>query len=217
MSIYVVGSSGVTAEVDGTLFRALRVAIRPADYGNLGSYIASTSMILATTINAPLSCLGWFDATRLCIFRKAKISLAVSASAVSSNAYAYEMVIDRNGLSGSGTSVSGISDAFKLKSVMGTSQINEQLPILTGGLTPAGSTPDSQGVGNIVVSFATGATTVAISSNVIPLMELYDCDGVNGQPIVLANRECITLFNKLTTTRNRLLGLTYHWAEVASY
>ena len=49
MPIQLQGNGGVTAEVDGTVFRAQRATLRPIDYGSLGHYRSSVRFSLANT------------------------------------------------------------------------------------------------------------------------------------------------------------------------
>ena len=67
MAIQVHGQGGVVAEVDGTGFRALRVTLRPVEYGGLGAFAVATSHanIMAANLAANTEILQfrWMDSS----------------------------------------------------------------------------------------------------------------------------------------------------------
>src|SRR5262245_22680756 len=75
MGIQLQGNGGAIAEVDGTIFRALRTVCRPLDYGSLGVYgfsVVTGTLAAALAANAVVFSARWSDATRLAILLQLK-------------------------------------------------------------------------------------------------------------------------------------------------
>ena len=75
MGIQLIGNGGIVADVDGTVFRALRVINKPIDYSTLGIYgfsVVTGTLAAALAANAVVMSARWSDATRLGVIIKLK-------------------------------------------------------------------------------------------------------------------------------------------------
>ena len=224
MAIQIQGNGGTVADVDGTTFRALRVAIRPADYGTLGSYSLSAvtgTLAAAIAANSELCQFRWTDATRLGVVRRVSVSAGLNAAATAAALLSLEAVIARSftvaGTGGTALTITGNNG--KLRTSMGTTLLGELRVATTAALGAGTKTLDTQGVGLLAYSVLTGAITLVVSGTIVPLSNLYDSDNADGHPIVLAQNEGVIvrtgIIQPATMTWN--LGVTYRWAELTAY
>lgn len=224
MALQIQGNGGTVAEVDGTLFRALRVAVRPADYGSLGSYALSAvtgTLGAAIAANSELVQFRWTDATRLGVVRRVRVSAGMNVAATAAALLSLEAVIARAftvaGTGGTQLTITGNNG--KLRTSMGTTLLNEMRVATTAALGAGTKTLDTQGIGILAYGILTGAITVAISGVIVPITDLFDCDNADGHPVVLVANEGIVvrtgIIQPATMTWN--LGVTYRWAELSTY
>lgn len=224
MAIQIQGNGGTVAEVDGTTFRALRVAIRPADYGALGSYALSAvsgTIAAALGANSETTQFRWTDATRLAALRRIRISAGRNVAATAAALLSLEAVIARafTAAGTGGTALTITGNNAKLRTSMGTTLLAELRHITTAALGAGTKTLDTQGVGIVAYGVLTGAITVTPSGILLPLQDLYDCDNADGHPIILAQNEGVIIktgiINPAAMTWN--LGVTFRWSELAAY
>jgi hypothetical protein len=224
MAIQIQGNGGTIAEVDGTTFRALRVAIRPADYGSLGSYALSAvtgTIAAALAANSELVQWRWTDATRLGVVRRIRVSAGMNVAATAAALLSLEAVIARsftaNGTGGTALTITG--NNAKLRTSMGTTLLGEMRVATTAALGIGTKTLDTQGIGITAYSALTGAITTQVSGRLVPLEDLFDCDNGDGHPVVCAQNEGFIIksgiINPAAMTWN--LGVTTRWAELAAY
>lgn len=224
MAIQVQGNGGTVAEVDGTTFRALRVCLRPADYGSLGSYALSAvsgTIPAALAANSELAQFRWTDATRLAAVRRVRVSAGANVAATAAALLSLEAVIARSftaaGTGGTALTITGNNG--KLRTSMGTTLLGELRVASTAALGAGTKTLDTQGIGNVAYGVLTGAITVQVSGIIVPICDLYDCDNADGHPVILAQNEgiCVRsgIIGPAAMTWN--LGVTYRWSELAAY
>lgn len=224
MAIQIQGNGGTVAEVDGTTFRALRVAIRPADYGAFGSYgLSAVTGTLAAAIaaNSELAQFRWTDATRLGVIRRIRVSAGMNVAATAAALLSLEAVIARSfsaaGTGGTALTITGNNG--KLRTSMGTTLLGELRVASTAALGAGTKTLDTHGIGILAYGILTGAITVTPNGTIIPLSDLYDCDNADGHPVVLAQNEGVIIktgiIQPAAMTWN--LGVTYRWAELSAY
>ena len=82
MAIQVIGNGGTVAEVDGTIWRGLRVSPRPPEYGAGGYYRTAISAVTAAAPGAAanLVSLRWTSASLLMLLHSVYISINVSTA-----------------------------------------------------------------------------------------------------------------------------------------
>lgn len=213
------GVSGVDAEVDGTVFRALRVTSRPVDYGTLGHYRNSTTIALVATqaANGTVWSFRWSDATRLCIplfFRLACQQTAAATATIMPNFQAF--VARSFSVSDSaGTALTLTGNSFKKRTSMGTTLVADiRKSAVAAGLTVGTRTLDAD-------PFLELLTQQTITTpNQTTYQETADWSNAVDHPIVLAANEGIivrgpTVVFGAAGTAN--LQVTIGWAEVAAY
>jgi hypothetical protein len=222
MSIQIQGYGGVVAEVDGSVYRALRVTLRPVDYGSLGQYRCS---LLSGTMAAGLGAASqvfqvrWTSTPQLALIWGVSIDgLSGSATTFTAGFALFNLVVARSwtadGTGGSTATLTGNNQ--KLRTSMGTSLMGTIRIASTAALGAGTSTLDGQSEGQI--SFSIGTT-----ANVNYLLQtgLYGAssleDGGNPAPIVLAQNEGVVARATVPATGTWQFGMTVAWSEVASY
>jgi hypothetical protein len=224
MAIQIQGNGGTVAEVDGTTFRALRVAIRPADYGSLGSYAMSgvTGTLAASMgANADIMQWRWTHATNLGVIRRIRASAAMNVAASAATLLSLEAVIARSWtVDGSGgTTFTITGNNGKLRASMGTTLLGAMRMSTTAGIGIGTRTLDTQGIGIVAYSALTGAITVSVSGTLLPITDLFDCDNGDGHPVVLTQNEGVVVKTGVAHPAGMTwnAGITVRWAELASY
>ena len=218
MAIQIQGNGGVIADVDGTNFRALRVANRPVDYGALGIYSVSMStgvMAAGLAAGAEIWQLRWTDATRFCAVYSVEFDGAGSIAAFAAGATRADVVIARNwtadGSGGTAATLTGNNN--KLRSSMGSPLVGAVRIASTAALTAGTKTLDSQAVGAI----ARGATATA-GIEILPALHLFSAsDDSDNHPIVLAQNEGLVVRCTVPATGTWTGGVSSRWAELGAY
>lgn len=220
MAIQIQGSGGVVAEVDGTTFRALRVVVRPTDYGSLGSFAASHlsgTMAAGLAANAEIFQFRWSDATRLALIHGLSIDgLAGSATAFTAGFAKIDALIARawtvDGSGGTGITMTGNNQ--KLRTTMGASLVGAIRGSSTAALTAGTKTLDGAPVG--LSSFSIGT---AVSVNYQGRVTLYGDIGsaFHTHPVVLAQNEGMVARATVPATGTWQFGASITWSEVVAY
>ena len=191
MAIQVQGNGGIIAEVDGTTFRALRVTMRPIEYGSLGAYkISMTSGTMAAALAAASEIFQfrWPDATRFAVVARAAISAGMNVAATAAALIAFKLTAARAwSVAGSGgTRATLTGNNQKLRTSMGASLLNDVGIATTGALTAGTKTLDAQDLGAVSIGIGTGAITTAPNLPVCPLTELLNYGDMASHPLILA-------------------------------
>ena len=222
MAIQVQGNGGTVAEVDGTTYRALRVTVRPVDYGALGSYRAA---MVSGTMAAGLAGASdvfqarWTAASNLALVWGVQIDgMGGSATAFAAGFATFRLFISRNwtadGSGGNAVTLTG--NNAKLRTSMATSSMGSMRAASTAALTAGTKTNDAQPDGQITYTIGTVA-----SVNYLAQVGLFGSssleDGGNPAPIVLAQNEGVTVQATVPATGTWQFGVTMSWSEVASY
>jgi len=222
MSIQIQGFSGVVAEVDGTTYRALRVTIRPVDYGALGQYrlsLLTGTMAAGLAASSQIFQARWTSTPQLAIVWGLSMdgffggtSAFTAGFALFNLTIARVWTVDGSG----GTSATLTGNNQKLRTSMGTTLMGAIRIASTGALGAGTSTLDGQAEGQIAVSIGTVA-----SVNYFGQVGLYGAssleDGGNPAPIVLAQNEGIVVRASVPATGTWRTGVTMAWSEVAAY
>lgn len=225
MALQIQGNGGTVAEVDGTSYRALRVANRPLDAGSLGHYrvsMATGTIAAALAANAELFQFRWTDATRLCVVHKILISAGANVAATAAGLVTLEAAIARSwsaaGTGGTAATLTGNNQ--KTRTSMGTTLLGEARCATTAALGAGTKTLDTQGIGNLTFGIGTGAITVAADLSLFPKTDLLEMDANEPHPVVLAQNEGFVIRNGATAWPAAMtwgLGVSIVWAEVAAY
>jgi hypothetical protein len=225
MAIQLQGNSGTVAEVDGTSYRAMRVANRPLDVASLGHYrlsMASGTMAAALTANSELFQFRWTDATRLAVIHKVLISAGANVAATAAALITLEATVARSwtvaGTGGTAATITGNNQ--KVRTSMGTTLLGEARMATTTGLGAGTKTLDSQGIGNLSFGIGTGAITTTPNLTLFPKTDLLEMDANEPHPLVLAQNEGFVVKNGAVAWpagMTWVIGVSVIWAEIAAY
>lgn len=225
MGIQIQGNSGVIADVDGTTFRALRVAARPTDYGALGMYqihMASGAIAAGMAANGETFQARWTDATRFAVIQKIECTGVRATTAFAAGAIDISAAIARawsaDGSGGTAATLTGNNQ--KLRTTMGTTLFGAIRCASTAALTGGTKTVDAQNLGGITThsSGGTGSATPIIGSIYLPKTVLFEQDMADGEhPIVLVQNEGIVVRATVPATGVWNIGHTMKWAELTAF
>lgn len=218
MAIQITGNGGTVAEVDGTTFRALRIANRPVDYGALGFYglnLVTGVMAAALAANAEIFQARWTDATRFAAIYNIGCDGAGGIVAFAAGVTKFEAMIARgwsaDGAGGTAAVMTGNNN--KLRTSMGTSLFGSIRASSTAALTAGTKTLDTQGIGAVLSSVGVVAGDV-----VMPNVEIFSATSVcDNHPIVLATNEGVVVRATVPATGTWTGGVSMRWAEVTAY
>jgi hypothetical protein len=219
MPIQIQGNGGVTADVDGTTFRAQRATLRPTEYGAFGHYkvAATVPLVVTQAANGSLLSFRWGDATRLCVIQAIRLQCMQTAAATATIMPSFEVFVARSFSASDsvGTAITITGNNMKSRTSMGTTLVTDlRVSAVAAGLTVGTRTLDAQPV----MQMPTQQTITT------PNASLYatslEFDAASTHPIVLAQNEGIivrgpTVVFGAAGTANLLVNIT--WAEVATY
>jgi hypothetical protein len=218
MAIQLQGNAGTVAEVDGSVYRALRTTLRPIDYGSFGSFRLSGlsgTMAAGLTANSEVFQFRWTDATRLCIVTSVLWDgLSGSATAFTAGFAQVNMTVARSwSADGSGgTTLTPTGNAQKMRSSMATSLVGAARVSSTAALTAGTKTLDAQPIGQYSATIGTGTST-----QWIPQFDLHHCDPGGESPLILAASEGFVIRATVPATGTWQFGVTVCWTEVSAY
>jgi hypothetical protein len=222
MAIQIQGNIGVICEVDGTTYRALRVNIRPVDYGMLGSYRCS---LYSGTIAAGFSPYGdvwqcrWGVSPQLALIWGVSLSGLAGGTSAFTTGYCFAgltmqraWTVDGSG----GTTAVFTGNRQKLRASMASSLMTMRIAN-TSSLTRGTSTADSQGIGNFMCAVGTTPSFNYTNGQVNLYGSMSLEDGGNPAPVVLAQNEGIAFQVAVPGSGTWGIGVTALWSEVSSY
>jgi hypothetical protein len=225
VAIQIQGNSAIIAEVDGTLWRALRCTNRPIDYGSLGYYdiaVVSGAIAAGMAANGELFHMRWTDATRLMVLFKVLCSGMRATTAFAVGAIDVKGIIARgwsaDGSGGTAATMTGNNQ--KLRTSMGTSLIGTVRYPTTAALGAGTKTLDTQEIGMITThsSAGVGGATPIIGSIYLPIYDLFEQDVADCEhPIVFAQNEGFVARATVPATGVWNVGFKSKWAEVAAF
>ena len=218
MAIQIQGNGGTVAEVDGTVYRAMRATLRPIDYGALGAYRMSQlsgTMAAGLAGNSEIFQFRWTDATRLCVVTSVVFDgLSGSATAFAAGFGKVDMLVARSwsadGSGGSAATLTG--NNAKQRTSMGTTLLGASRIASTAALTAGTKTLDTQPIGQYSAAFGTGT-----SIQWIPQFDLFHIDPGGEAPLVLAQNEGFVVRATVPATGTWQFGVTVCWTEVTAY
>lgn len=224
MALQIQGNGGVVMEVDGTTFRAQRMAARPVDHGALGAYcIGMRSGIIAAALaaNAEVFQFRWSDATRFAVVRKIRVSAAVTTTFFAAGVPMQLDLLKATGWSAAGSGGTRATPAALLKrrTSMGSTLVAaSDIGIAsTAGLTAGTKTLETLALSSIV---AACPITASLNGAIIdPGTIMWQAEVGDGEhPLVLAQNEGFVITSvAVPATGTWTLGVTVDWAEVTAY
>lgn len=218
MAIQIQGNAGTVAEVDGSVYRAMRTTLRPIDYGSFGSFRLSGlsgTMAAGLTSNSEVFQFRWTDATRLCVVTSVLWDgLSGSATAFTAGFAKVDMLVARSwSADGSGgTTLTPTGNAQKMRTSMATSLVGGVRVASTAALTAGTKTLDANPIGQYSAAIGT-----ATSTQWMPQFDLHHIDPGGESPLILAANEGFVVRATVPGTGTWQFGVTVCWTEVSAY
>ena len=221
MSIQIQGNSGVIAEVDGTTYRALRVTLRPVDYGALGSYrtsLLSGNMAAGLTAASDVFQTRWSTDNYALIWGLQLDGMVSGGTGFTGGKTSFQAFVSRSWTAdGSGGTPAVLTgNNCKLRTSMATSSMGAIRISTTGALTAGTKTNDAQPIAQTTFALSTSNWTVLYGQS-----GLYGSSSLEGggnpAPVVLARNEGISVQATVPATGVWQFGFTLSWSEVATY
>lgn len=230
MGIQIVGLTGVVAEVDGVVFRALRVTNRPMDYGPYGSYRFS---VVSGTLAAALAASGvvfsarWGDPTRFAVITSLRARfqpLTPFTAATLTDHSSFDAVVGRTFTAPhtGGTALTLTGNSMKMRAAMAPTLFSDIRMATTAALGGGTVTPDPHPFAQSLrkgnrVNPATGT-----EETIQPVTDGMNVDfrASDGEhPIVLSANEGILIRNRTVwpAAGTGILLVEMAWTEVAQY
>ncbi len=211
MALQVQGNSGTIAEVDGTIWKAVRVTDRPVEYGAGGYYHAVVTALTAAAPAAAANLVSfrWTSASLLCLIRQININIQVStASTVGLPEFACYIARGFTASDTGGTAVTLTGNSLKKRTSFATTSLGDFRFASAGVLTAGTRTLDTQPFIDVSTPFALGSDQT----------QIWGIDGPGDHPIVLAQNEGL-VFQNVTALTSAVYKytVTMHWAEVPAY
>lgn len=234
MAIQIQGNGGVVAEVDGSTFRAARVAARPIDYGAFGHYrMQAVTGTLAAALAAGTASAGhvfafrWGDATRICVVTKFKtrfLPLTPFTAATLTDHTSFDAFICRSYTAShaGGTALTPTSNNQKMRTSMGASLLTDARISTTAALTNGTETFDAQAFAQSLRKGNRVNPTAATEEVIMPTVDALDLDldmSSGDHPIVLAQNEGIVVRNRTVwpAAGTGILSVSIAWAELSAF
>lgn len=223
MPLQIQGNGGVTAEVDGTVFRAHRTTARPVDYSTFGSYsYGGFTGILpaALAANSEVFQFRWADASRIAVIHRVLISAVVSTTFFAAGVPVQIDLVKSTAWSVAGTLGTGITPAALLKrrtSMGNTLMVAGDMRIATTAALGAGTkTLETLGLATVA---APGPITASLNGLILPPTLVYEGNAKDGDhPLCLVQNEGFSIRSiAVPATGTWTMAVTMHWSEVSAY
>jgi hypothetical protein len=201
----------------------LRAAVPVGSGGAFRAGLTSGTMAASLAANAELFQFRYVTSnSRLALVYKVSISAAASVAAGAAALLGFKLTAARAWtVAGSaGTRVTFAGNNNKLRTSLGTSEVNDVGISTTTGLGVGTKTLDSTDIGGVAIAVSAAAATVQVDLNLLPKTALLDADGEGQYPLVLANQEGFVIRNGGNAWP---AGMTWHftaevlWLEVPAF
>jgi len=217
MAVQLQGNSGVTAEVEANT-RAMRVVIRPADVGALGSYeISETSGTMAAGLAAssPIYSFRWGSASGLAVIRSIYMSAGNAGTAFAAGIGTFKLIAARSFTVADtgGTAIAVTGNNAKMRTSHGTSLLSDARIASTATLTAGTRTLDATAIGCITIPVSTAASTSLLS----PGTKIFDAGSSQEYPLILAQNEGFVITATVPATGTWAFAVNVEWDEVVSF
>lgn len=223
MAIQIQGYSGAVAEVDGFTYRAMRITLRPLDYGAYGQYRCGLwqgggNMSAGLAANSEVYQVRWVSTPQLAIIWGIQLDgLFAFTTGFAAGFAQFTLTIARSWtVDGSGGIAATLTNSNMLRTSMPSSLMGA-LRISGGSALTAGTkTLDAQPVGQLAFTFGTAANTPVVGQLALYGAPSIECGG-NPAPIVLAQNEGVVARATVPGTGTWGFSLTMAWSEVTTY
>jgi hypothetical protein len=202
--------------------RAMRVTLRPEDFGSLGIYAeGKTSAIMAAGLGAaaPIFSARWSHATNLCLIKRVTLSLGADTVAFAAGSALFNLFVARSWSAADTAGATAVAmtptgNQNKLRTTgMGTTLFatGDILISTTGTITAGTRTLDSNPIGALALGVQATAG--------IPILAPWPMWDVRpGEyPLLLAQNEGIVLQATVPATGTWKFGIKMDWTEITAY
>jgi hypothetical protein len=222
MSIQIIGQSNSTiANVDGVVYRALTVTVRPVEYGLLGMFkVSITSGPLAAGLPSASDIFQarWIDANRVALVWGVSLD-GMSGTGFLAGFTNFSLFLARNWIQDGtgGVVVTPTLTSQQLKASMRSSIMGTIRGPTTTSLGVGTKTLDAQPMGQITfVSSANPGFYVNYVPVSVPLFGMPSAKYLS-QPIVLAYNEGVVIQGTVPGSGTCQVGMSMFWSEVGIY
>lgn len=197
--------------------KALRVTLRPEDYGTLGIYSLSAPSGLigaGLTAAAPVYAWRWGDATRLALLKRVTFSAANDAIAFAAGSCVFNMFVARAWTvsDSAGTVITPATTGNRLRTTgMGPSLVTDVRISALVTLTAGTRTKDAQACGTLIGGVPVAAGTFLIAPT--PIFQQVPGE----HPLVFAQNEGFVIEATVPVTGNWKFAVKTDWVEIATY
>jgi hypothetical protein len=216
MSTQIAGATVANiAEVEAAT-KALRIVLRPDDWGSLGIYsCGGASGVMAAGLAAgSIVFAARYTGSGLALVKRIRISAADTATAFAAGVCTFTGQICRSfsAFDTGGTSLTPTANANKLRTTMATSGMSGLSISSTAALGTGTRTPDA-----LQFAALTGSIpAVAGSSLILPGTPLFE-QKPGDYPLVLANNEGLEILATVPATGTWTFSVDMTWLELAAY
>lgn len=218
MAFQIQGNGGTITDVDGTVFRALKVTLRPTDYSTLGEYaISGLSGTIAAGLaaNSEIFQARWTDTTRFALIKTLTcdgISVGTGFTAGFGTVNAF-VARSWSGDGSGGTALTITGNNQKLRTSLGTTLFGAIRVVSTAALTAGTKTLDAQPTDQVSLGFSATANIQLVNR----FQLLGDFSNNVSHPVVLAQNEGVVCRATVPATGTWQTGFTMEWSEVLAY
>ena len=216
MGIAVIGNGGTVADVQAAN-RAVNVCVFPQDPLTLGYYSMSmnngtTVMTAGLAANSPIWSFRWGNAN-LAIVKGVYLSVSEGLAAFTTGRGNFDLFVARSFSASDtlGTAATLTGNNGKLRTSFGTTLLTDMRISNTVSLTAGTRTLDTMPVGNAQVS------NKVIETNSGTNMILWQRDGSDGYPLVLAQNEGLVIQASVAGTGTWFFEVRVEWMEAAAF
>lgn len=214
MGTNIVGTGRVPLEVE-TNSRAARIAIRPIDWGALGSYsVGSTSGVIAAGLASSSEIFQFrYTAANLACVKRVLFQASVTGTGFTAGICTFLLQVGRS-YSASGTGGTGLTlttNNMKLRTSMATTGMGDIRIATTGALGAGTRTLDANPHAQIYTAVPVTASIQLIAQTALLDMRLGE------YPLVLAQNEGFIITATVPATGTWSFSVITLWDELASF
>jgi hypothetical protein len=224
LAIQIQGNGGVVAENDGETFDAMRVTVRPVDYGALGQYRlnmwANPVMAAGLAGGSDIWQARWTSTPQIAIIWGLDLDGFFASTAFAAGFANFSLTFARSwtadGSGGTAANLTGNNN--KLRTSMGSSLMGA-IRNATGSstLTTGTRTLDAQALGILPCSVTTTTNTNYLTGPLGFYGATSHEDGGNPAPLVLSQNEGLVVRATVPGTGTWGFAITMAWSEVTAY
>lgn len=225
MAVIEGGVSAALAGVGAEAASPLHTSRFPVSMGAGGYYrvgAVSGTMAAALAANSEIFQFRYVTAaSRIALVYKISLSAGANVAATAAALISFRATVARawTAAGTGGTRLTLTTNNAKLRTSYATSEVNDAGISTTAALTAGTKTLDATDIGQVSQGIGTGAITVSVPLNILPLTNLFDADDEGQHPIVLANQEGFIIRSGIIfpATMTWAFSVNVLWGEVPAF